>query len=124
MKLEIEKKYNSELIAITDLHGGGIFFCLVYIKVLTFKTDGEVVLTKKVINPFRPMDPIDIALIDNFKIKGKYHTNDNDYITCEFDEIYLKLIGIHLEKNPSTLVFNAYDSRLKTQWSEIYKIEQ
>lgn len=47
MKIEINKKYQSSLIANTDLHAGGLFFCIIYQNQLEFFTNGKVELTKK-----------------------------------------------------------------------------
>ena len=120
MTLEIDKIYQSEKIANTELHAGGLFFCIIYSNCLVFKNNGQVILTKKVIDPFRPMDAIDIKHLEDYKITGKYYTNDRGYLVCEFEEIFITLTGMFTVKNPKTIVFNVFDSRLSKRWSEIY----
>lgn len=121
MNIEIDKIYQSEWIANTDLHGGGLFFCIIYANCLTFKKNGQVVLTKKIIDPFRPMDDYDVKFIENYKCIGKYYQNDRAYIICDFEDISVIFTGMFTTKYPETIVFNAFDRRLSRQWSEIYK---
>ena len=60
MKVEFNKKYQSGLIANTDLHAGGLFFCIIYRYCLNFFENGKVELTKKLVDAFRPMDGNDV----------------------------------------------------------------
>ena len=122
MKVELEAVYQSELMANTDLHAGGLFFCIIYVNCLTFEKNGQVILTQKIIDPFRPMDPYDVKQIENFKSMGKYYENDRGYLICDFEDIFVKLTGMFTIKNPDLIVFHAFSKRLDKQWSELYKI--
>lgn len=123
MNLEFNKKYLSSLIANTDLHSGGLFFCILYQNCLEFFENGKVELSKKVIDAFRPMDENDIRHLENYNIIGKYSFNDRGYLVCEFEDLSLKFTGVATEKDSTTIPFFIYDSRLLSKWSEVYKIE-
>ncbi|MFC0777659.1 hypothetical protein [Flavobacterium sp. HJSW_4] len=51
MKIEINKKYLPGLRADTDLHAGGLFFCIIYQNQLEFFENGKVELTKRFFTP-------------------------------------------------------------------------
>lgn len=121
MKLEINKKYLSGLIAKTELHAGGLFFCILYHNCLKFFENGKVELTKKVFDAFRPMDENDIRYLENYKIVGKYSFNDRGYLVCEFEELFLTFTGLTTENDPTIIPFFIYDHRLLNRWSEVYK---
>jgi hypothetical protein len=123
MNLEFEKKYLSSLIANTDLHAGGLFFCILYQNCLQFFENGKVELTKKVVDAFRPMDQNDIRHLENYKIIGRYSFNDRGYLVCEFKDIFLTFTGLPTEKDLTIIPFCVYDSRLSIKWSEVYKAE-
>jgi hypothetical protein len=124
MKVEINKKYLSGLIANTDLHAGGLFFCIIYQNCLEFFDDGTVEFTKRLVDDFRPMDENDVLHLKNYKITGQYFINDRGYLVCKFDDLFWTLTGLSTEKNSDIIPFFIYDSRLLTRWSEVYKIEQ
>lgn len=123
MRIELNKKYQSGLIANTHLHAGGLFFCIIYQNCLEFFHDGKVELTKKVIDAFRPMDENDVRHLENYKITGKYHLNDRGYLICDFEDLFWRFTGLPTEKDNSTIPFHVYDSRLTNQWSIVFKIE-
>lgn len=123
MNIELNKPYLSTLIANTDLHAGGLFFCIIYQNCLEFFDDGSVVFTKRVVDAFRPMDDTDIRHIENFKIIGKHYMNDRGYLLCEFQDLFLTFTGLATEKDKSMIPFHIYDRRLSNRWSEVYKIE-
>ena len=83
MKVELNKKYQSGLIANTDLHAGGLFFCIIYRNCLEFFENGKVELTKKVVDAFRPMDENDVSHMEHYKIEGKYSFNERFTIFIE-----------------------------------------
>jgi hypothetical protein len=123
MKIELNKKYLSSLMANTELHAGGLFFCILYQNCLEFFEIGKVVLTKNLVDDFRPMDENDIRHLENYKIVGKYSFNDRGYLVCEFEELFLTFTGQATEKDSTIIPFFIYDSRLSKRWSEVYKIE-
>jgi hypothetical protein len=123
MKIEINKKYLSSMIANTELHSGGIFFCIIYKNCLQFFENGKVELTKKIIDTFRPMDDNDVKHLENYKVIGEHSINDRGYLVCEFDNLFWTFTGLPTEKDSSIIPFNIYDSRLSNKWSEVYKLE-
>ncbi len=122
-RMKIDKNYQSELIVSTDLHAGGIFFCVIYVNCLSFQENGEVVLTKKVKNALRPMDPNDVKQIENYKSIGVYHRDQNGYWICDFPEIFISLTGVPTTDKADVIVFHAFDKRLNKQWGELYTVE-
>lgn len=121
--IELNKKYFSGLTATTDLHAGGIFFCIIYRKCLLFLDNGEVQLSKELVDPFRPMDDEDVRRIQSYNHKGRYLLNDRKYLVCQFDEINLTLTGLPTEENPAIIAFDAYDKRFSTSWSEVFVLD-
>ncbi|UTN02834.1 hypothetical protein L0669_16025 [Flavobacterium bizetiae] len=124
MKIEMNKKYQSGLIANTDLHAGGLFFCIIYQNQLVFFENGKVELTKKVVEALRPMDENDVKHLQNFKIVGDYLFNDRGYLVCKFEDLFWTFTGLSSEKDSSIIVFNIYDSRLQNRRGEVYKLEE
>jgi hypothetical protein len=122
--IELNKKYFSVLIADTDLHAGGVFFCILYRKCLLFLDNGEVQLSKELVDPFKPGDEQDVRRIKDYQAKGRYIRNHRQYLECHFDEINLILTGLPTVKNPAIIAFHAYNSRLSRQWSEVFILEQ
>ena len=123
MKVELNKKYQSGLIANTDLHAGGLFFCIIYRNCLEFFENGKVELTKKVVDAFRPMDENDVSHMEHYKIEGKYSFNERGYLVCEFGDLFLEYTGMPTDKNERIIQFHVYDSRLTKQWSEVFQID-
>lgn len=120
----MNKKYQSGLIANTDLHAGGLFFCIIYQNQLEFFQNGKVELTKKVVEALRPMDENDVKHLQNFKIVGDYSFNDRGYLVCKFEDLFWTFTGLSSEKDSSIIAFNIYDSRLQNSWGEVYKLEE
>lgn len=124
IKIEINKKYQSSLIANTDLHLGGLFFCIIYQNQLEFFENGKVELTKKVVDAFRPMDEYDVKHLQNYLIVGDYSFNDRGYLVCKFEDLFWTFTGLATEKDSSIIPFNICDSRLQNSWGEVYKLEE
>ncbi|CAA9197434.1 hypothetical protein FLA105534_01643 [Flavobacterium bizetiae] len=120
----MNKKYQSGLIANTDLHAGGLFFCIIYQNQLEFFENGKVELTKKVVDAFRPMDENDVEHLKNFNIVGDYSFNDRGYLVCKFEDLFWTFTGLSSEKDSSIIAFNIYDRRLQNKWGEVYKLEE
>jgi hypothetical protein len=121
--IALNKKYFSVLTADTDLHAGGIFFCIIYRKCLVFLDNGEVELSKELVDAFRPMDDVDVRLIQNYRYKGRYIFNDREYLECHFEEINLTLTGLPTKKNPAIIPFHAFSQRLQRSWSEVFILD-
>lgn len=120
----MNKKYQSGLIANTDLHAGGLFFCIIYQNQLEFFENGKVELTKKVVESLRPMDEKDVKHLQNYKIVGDYLFNDRGYLVCKFEDLFWTFTGLSSEKDSSIIAFNIYDSRLQNRRGEVYKLEE
>jgi hypothetical protein len=120
MKIDFDRKYLSSMIANTELHAGGLFFCIIYQNCLQFFENGKVELTKKIIDAFRPMDENDVRHLENYKVIGNYSLNDRGYLVCEFEDLFLTYTGISTEKSTNIIPFHIYDSRLSNRWSEVY----
>jgi hypothetical protein len=124
MKIEMNKKYQSGLIANTDLHAGGLFFCIIYQNQLEFFENGKIELTKKVVDAFRPINEDDVKHLQNYKIVGDYSFNHRGYLVCTFEDLFWTFTGLSSEKDSSIIAFNIYDSRLENRWGEVYKLEE
>ena len=124
MKLELNKKYVSSLIANTDLHGGGLFFCIIYQKCLEFENKNKVWLTNRIVDAFRPMDDLDVIHLKNYRIEGKYFYNDRGYLICDFKTINLTYTGISTDKNPEIIPFNIYSSKFLSSNSLVFQLEK
>lgn len=120
MNLTLNERYSTGPAAITDLHAGGVFFAIIYKKVLVFSDDGVVVISRELIDPFRPIDDQDVKTLENYHFTGRYFLNDRQYLECHFEEISLVLTGLPLEKKPGLLAFHACDKRSQRQWGEVF----
>lgn len=123
MKLKLNERYLSGMIANTDLHAGGIFFCIIYQNCLQFFENGKVELTKSNIDDFRPMDDNDVQHLKKYKVVGTYSLNERGYLVCQFKELAWTFTGLPTEKDSNVLSFHIYDSRRSDTWSEVYKLE-
>ncbi len=120
--MKINSIYLSELLADTDLHAGGLFFCIIYRNCLEFINDDKVLFTKIIVDSFRPMDEQDGMHLENYKIDGNYFYNERGYLICEFKDLLLRYTGLQTEKNENIIPFHIYDSRLNNQWSEVFHL--
>jgi hypothetical protein len=123
VNLALNKKYLSGLVANTELHAGGLFFCILYKNCLEFFENGQVELTKKIVDAFRPMDENDIRHLEDYRVIGKYSINERGYLVCKFEGVSLIFTGVATEKDSSIIPFHVYNSKLTNRWSEVYKIE-
>lgn len=119
-KLQFEIEYKSSPMASTDLHAGGIFFCVPYEEIIKFWKDGTVELTRSVIEKFRPMDgQSDIDEINSFKLIGTYELSDRRYIECKFENF--TMTGLPLEINQNILVFHCHLKANNYQFGRAFK---
>ena len=120
-KIQFERAYKSGPKASTDIHAGGIFFCVLYEEIIKFWKNGRVELTKKVIENFRPMDgQSEMDEIDNFKLIGTYKLSDRAYIECNFEDF--SMIGLPLEINKDILTFHCYHQANGYQFGNAFKL--
>ena len=116
-KIRCNVDYSTGLMATTDLHAGGLFFCIIYRKVLHFRDNGEVVLCEKLVDPFRPMDPVDVARIEKYRITGKYFKNGRGNLECQFEGLSME--GLPTELDERIVAFNVNGERIHGV-SEVY----
>lgn len=119
--LELEKEYKT-LKTNTDLHAGGIFFCIPYEESIIFYKNGKVEIKQRVIENFRPMDQQDLDRINNVRIIGTYRLNLRNYIECDFENF--DLTGLPLSENKDIICFHTYDNRTNQPGSSIYKLSR
>lgn len=119
--IQFEREYKSSPMASTDLHAGGIFFCVPYEEIIKFGKGGKVELTKKVIENFRPMDgQSEIDKINNFKLIGTYQLSSRKYIECKFEDF--SMIGLPLKKNQNILTFHCYHKSSGHQFGRAFQL--
>lgn len=124
MNLTFDEKYLTGPIANTDLHAGGLFFAIIYKKSLVFSDNQVVVISKELVDAFRPMDDQDVKTIENYHFTGRYFFNSRAYLECHFEEIGMVLTGLPAAKQSGMLVFHAYDKRTQRQWGEVFELEK
>ena len=120
MNIELNKKYLTGPIANTELHAGGLFFCIIYQNCLEFLSNGDVIFTKKIMYAFRPMDENDVKHLEKYCITGKYYYNERGYLICDFEDLLIQYTGLATENNPSIIPFHIYDKRFAGNRSEVY----
>lgn len=109
----------SGLLTDAEFHAGKNFFGMVYKDFISFNEE-NVILSKKVILPFKPMDPSDIDWFNNYKIEGSYSLKDN-YIECYFKVLSWRFSGFIEEIPEKILILSNFDERLRTSWSVVYE---
>ena len=115
--LTLDKTYQTGPLAQTDLHAGGVFFCVVYKECLQFGRDSQVRRWCEVIDDSRPFDQ-EAKEIKALNELGSYHINARGYVTCEFDS--LSLTGLPCRDAPDLLPFNAFHKASKCSYSLVY----
>jgi len=69
--------------AATELHAGGVFFCVLYRRELTFRSSGEVNLEFKILDDWRPLDR-EAQSLESQSCVGKLSPNSRGYIEITF----------------------------------------
>lgn len=83
----------------------------------------KVLWTKRVIDPFRPLDNKDVERIRNFRHEGTYSINSRGYIEINFPLPSMHFTGLY-NKELDILVFDVYSSRIEYNNSVIFSIEK
>jgi len=121
--LQFEREYKSSPKASTDIHAGGIFFCVPYEDIIIFFENGNVELRKRVIENFRPMGgQSQIDKINNFKLMGTYELSDRNYIECTFENY--SMTGLPLKINPTIIAFHCYHKINGHQFGNAFKLTE
>jgi hypothetical protein len=113
----LDVPYRTGPLARTDIHAGGVFFCVVYREFLQFSSGGRVRRWCEVIDDSRPLDdePAELRATD---VMGSYRTNERGYLECLFPN--LELIGLPCEQAPGILAFHAFRARPGVSFSLVY----
>jgi hypothetical protein len=113
----LDVPYHTGPLAWTDLHAGGLFFCVVYRECLRFSAGRRVRRWCEVIDDSRPFDdePEQLRATD---MVGTYRLNDRGYLECLFSD--LELTGLPCEQAPELLAFNAFRARSGPSFSLVY----
>jgi hypothetical protein len=103
--LTIDRPYRTGPMALTDLHAGGVFFCIVYAECLQFSADAKVRRWREVIDASRPFDNEEKEMRE-FNEVGSFQINGRGYLTCQFPS--LLLTGLPCRDADGLLAFNAW----------------
>lgn len=115
--LTMDKPYRTGAMASTDLHGGGVFFCIVYAECLQFSSNSQVRRWCEVIDDSRPFDNEGQEMRE-FSEVGSFQINDRGYLTCEFPS--LLLTGLPCRDAKGLLAFNAWHKTSKRSNGLVY----
>lgn len=116
-RLVFDAPYCSGPLAWTDLHAGGVFFCVVYRECLQFRAGGVVRRWCEVLDEARPFDdePEQLRAAGG---DGRYWINDRGYLVCTFPD--LELTGLPCEQMPDLIAFHAWQSSPGLSFSLVY----
>lgn len=112
--------FRSGLLTTSEFHAGHNFFGIVYRDYLSFGEGQQVVLSKKVVLPFNPLDPSDIQWFNNYYIEGSYSIKDG-FIECRFEQLEWIFRGIISDTPGTILILSNFDERLRKSWSVVYE---
>src|SRR5262249_10861426 len=116
-RLVVGAAYRTGPLAWTDLHAGGLFFCVVYRECLRFGRRGRVWRWCQVMDDSRPLDD-EGKQIRADRSEGTYRLNDRGYLACVFPD--LQLTGLPCERSPETLAFHAWRPSSGVSFSLVY----
>lgn len=116
-RLVLDVPYRTGPLAQTDLHAGGVFFCVVYRECLRFSPGGRVRRWCEVLDDTRPLDdePEQLRATDAV---GSYRLNDRGYLSCVFPD--LELTGLPCEQSPELLAFYVWRPQVGVSFSLVY----
>lgn len=109
--------YATGPLATTDLHAGGIFFCVVYRERLHFQGAGEVRRWCEVIDDGRPFDD-EATRLRATDMMGRYEV-DGEKIVCRFPG--LEMTGAICRRTPELLAFHVWRSGPAISASLVYR---
>lgn len=117
--LSIGVTYRSGRQAWTDLHAGGLFFCIVYRECLRFGRHGLVWKWFEVIDDSWPLDDDQAKEFQRDRSKGKYRLTDRGYLEVVFPD--LNLTGRPCEQARDLLAFHGFRPSTGTSFSLVYR---
>ncbi len=102
-QITLDAEYTSGPLATSDLHAGGIFFCVLYEEVLIFRSNNVVELDVRILDNWNPLDDEADSLSKRSAI-GSYGLNDRDYLSCKFP--HATYTGLPCDLNSDWLAFH------------------
>ena len=97
-KIVLDVEYSSGPRATSDLHAGGIFFCVLYEEVLVFRPNNVVERDVRILDNWRPLDDEADSLAER-SATGTYGLNSRGYISCNFP--HASYTGLACDINPN-----------------------
>ena len=104
--------------ATTDLHAGGVFFCVVYAELLEFRRNGTVRRRCEVAEGARPLDDDDDDL-RRVNESGSYRVNSRGYLEVSLPD--RDLTGLLWPSAPELLAFHVYRPSSGVQFGQVYR---
>lgn len=118
-QLTFGRPYATGPFARTDLHAGGIFFCVVYRDCIEFSDNGDARRWAEVMDGSRPFDN-EVEEIRNDTETGAWHVNELGYIVCEFKS--RTLTGLPCTEAKELIAFNGYRVLDKRSFGVVYAL--
>jgi hypothetical protein len=119
--LSLDTPYRSSMQATTELHAGGVFFCVLYTEVLEFRSDGTVRRWCEVTNGARALDNEDEEL-RRINESGSYLVNDRGYLELSFAD--RKMTGLPWLESPELLAFHVWHPSNGLTYGRVYHKNQ
>jgi hypothetical protein len=119
-RLVFDVPYRTGPLAWSDLHAGGIFFCVVYRECLQFGPGGQVRRWCEVLDDSRPFDDEAEKLRATDEL-GSYHLNDRGYLECVFSDF--SMTGLTCQQATELLAFCGFRARPGVSLSFVYARE-
>jgi hypothetical protein len=116
-RLTLDVPYRTGPLAWTDLHAGGLFFCVVYRECLQFGGAGRVRRWCEVLDDSRPLAD-EAEQLRATDVVGSYRLGDRGYVCCAFPD--LELTGLPCERAPDLLAFHAWRPGSGVSFSLVY----
>ncbi len=102
-QITLDAEYTSGPLATSDLHAGGIFFCVLYEEVLIFRPNNVVELDVRILDNWRPLDD-EADFLSKRSATCSYGLNDREYLSCKFP--HATYTGLPCDLNPDWLAFH------------------
>lgn len=115
--LTLSAEYASAPLATTDLHAGGIFFCVLYEEVLVFRPNNIVELSVRVIDNWRPFDD-EQENLTSMSANGVYGLDGNGFLECDFPNV--SFTGLPCKIRSDWLAFHVFDRVTARSKSRVY----
>ena len=119
-RLHMDVPYRTGPLAMTDLHAGGLFFCVIYRECLQFQSDGSVRRWCDVLDEQRAFDD-EADQLRAIDMEGAFRLNERGYLSCVFPD--LELTGLPSDLVPGLLAFHAWRKPLGIGYSLVYAAE-